>query len=52
MEKLYSKKEVAALLNVTIQTINNWMKKGIIKATYLGSTVRFKESEIKRLLGE
>lgn len=48
--KLFTKKELANKFGVTIQTINEWMRKGIISFIKINSRVFFKEEEIQKLL--
>jgi len=45
-----TKKEVSKMLGVSMATINNWVRKGILNSTKVQSTVRFKKSEILKLL--
>ena len=45
-DELFSRQEAAAYLKVTYPTLNNWEKKGYIKAVRLGSRVFFKKSEL------
>ena len=48
--KLFTKKEVASLFNVTIQSINEWMRKGILPFVKINSRVFFKAEDIEKLL--
>lgn len=45
-EQLITRKETAQLLGISLPTLNEYSKKGIIPAYYLGSRVRYKKSEI------
>lgn len=45
-EVLLSQKEVADFYKVTVQTIINWQKKGLINAYMIGGKVRYKQSEL------
>ena len=50
--KMLSVKETADLFGVTKRTIFRWIKSGKMKSVKIGRTVRIKESEIKRVIGE
>lgn len=51
-EKLYTKREVAELLRVDLQTVNRYIKQGKIRVVKLSRlTHRIKASEIAYLLG-
>ena len=52
VEKMYSKKEVAELLGVTVRTIENYINAGLITGVRIGSRWRFPESEIARIQTE
>lgn len=41
--------DVAKELNVTRQTIVNWIKSGYIKAVKIGTVYRIEEEEVERL---
>ena len=45
-EKLITRDETAKLLGVSIVTVHNWIKSGILTAYRVGNKVRFKESEV------
>ncbi|PTT77197.1 MULTISPECIES: helix-turn-helix domain-containing protein [unclassified Chryseobacterium] len=49
-EKLITRIEVAKMLGVTLPTVYDWTKKGIITAYRIGNRVRYKESEIMQTL--
>lgn len=49
-EKLYTRNEVCELLGISLATLNSWMQAGIISYIKPIKVVRFKESEIKRIL--
>lgn len=51
MEKAYNLNEVARLLGVTVRTVRQWVRTGVIKADKIQGTRRWivMESEIKRL---
>jgi excisionase family DNA binding protein len=45
-----TRKEVAAILKVSLVTISDWNKKGIIKPYRLGNLIRYKSSELETAL--
>lgn len=45
-EKLITRDDTAKLLGVSIVTVHNWVKSGILTAYRVGNKVRFKESEV------
>lgn len=49
MQKLYTKQELADILNISIHTINSFVGKGLVKPIYIGGSVRFTQDEIDRL---
>lgn len=51
MEKLYSTREVAKILNVTVGAVASWRLQGKIKPLKAGHLCRYPESEINRFLG-
>lgn len=51
-EKLLTRMEVAKLLGVTLPTINDWTKKGLIVGYRIGNRVRYKHSEILESLAK
>lgn len=48
--KLYTRKEVAKKLNISLPTLNEWSKDGTIQAHRIGSCVRYKEESIEKAL--
>lgn len=46
---MLSLKQVADILNVSRQTVFNWVKTGYIKAVKIGRQYRIEQSEIERL---
>jgi len=48
-EKLYTRKEVVKLFDVSYATIWRWQKLNLIKSKKIGQRVYYPESEIKRL---
>lgn len=49
-EEYLTRKELAELFKVTLPTISDWSKKGILKPYRLGNLVRFKKSEVESTL--
>lgn len=45
-----SRKETAQLLKITLPTLHDWTKIGILKAYKIGTRVLYKEAEIKEAL--
>lgn len=45
-EKLITRDDTAKMLGVSIVTVHNWVKSGILTAYRVGNKVRFKESEV------
>lgn len=45
-----TRKELAEILKVTLVTIIDWDKKGILKPYRLGNLIRYKRSEIEQAL--
>jgi excisionase family DNA binding protein len=45
-EKLITRFEASVLLGVSLVTIHNWTKSGVITAYRVGNKVRFKENEV------
>lgn len=45
-EKLITRTEAAQMLGVTLPTIYDWTKKGLITAYRIGNRVRYKHAEI------
>jgi excisionase family DNA binding protein len=50
--RVLNKKQVAELLNVTVRSVDEWMKRGILPYLKIGRTVRFKSGDIVRHLDE
>ena len=48
-DKVLSLKQVADILNVSRQTVLNWVKSGYVKAVKIGRQYRIEQSEIERL---
>jgi len=51
MEKLYKVEEVAEMLNVTRQTIYNWLKDGSLKEIKIKGIVRIKKTDLDIFMG-
>jgi len=47
-----NRKEVGEFLGISLVTIHNWSKNGILKAYKIGNRVRFKRSDIEKTLLE
>ena len=45
-----TRKEAAELIGVSLVTIYNWTKAGVINPYKIGSRVRFKKSDIEKIL--
>lgn len=51
-EKLLTIKQVAELLGVTEPTLWRWNKEGVLKRVKVGNKVRYKESDVNKVLEE
>lgn len=49
-EKLLTRIETAKMLGVTLPTVIDWSKKGILKGYRIGNRVRYKHAEIMETL--
>jgi len=45
-----TRKEVAAILKVSLVTLTDWNKKGVLKPYRLGNLIRYKSTEIDQAL--
>lgn len=45
-EKFLTRIEVAKLLKITLPTLHDWTKKGLLKAYRIGNRIRYKETEV------
>ncbi|WP_029035172.1 helix-turn-helix domain-containing protein [Salinimicrobium terrae] len=45
-----TRQEAAALIGVSLVSIHNWTKVGVIQAHKIGTRIRFKRSEIENIL--
>ena len=53
METLKTKEELCEILQISLSTLNNWMKSGKVKYLKIGRCVRFLNEEVERLkMGE
>ncbi len=48
--ELLTRKEVAVILKVSLVTLSDWNKKGILKPYRLGNLIRYKRSELEESL--
>lgn len=51
-QRLYTRKEVADLLSISLPTLHTYTKEGIITAYRLGSQVRYKHIDVEKALKE
>lgn len=49
MEPLKTKKNMCEILQISLPTLNNWMKSGKVKYVKIGRCVRFLNEEVERL---
>ena len=47
---LLTRAEVAKILGITLPTLNDWTKRGIIPALKIGSRVRYKKQDVYKAL--
>ncbi|GAA4932855.1 hypothetical protein GCM10023314_01560 [Algibacter agarivorans] len=45
-EALLTRQETAEMLKISLPTLNNWTKAGVLTSRYLGRRVYYKKSEI------
>jgi len=50
-DELINTEEVAKLFDVSLGTVRNWRRRGLIQAYKIGTRVRFKRSELMEALG-
>ena len=48
-DEYLSRKDTASILKVSLTTLSDWTKKGIVKPFYHNTRIRFKKSEITNL---
>ena len=51
-EKYLSKEEVKEICNVCDATLWHWNRKGYLKTVKVGNKVRYRQSDIRKILGE
>jgi len=49
-EKLLTRRETADMLKISLVTLNDWSKRGLIQSYLIGGRVLYKESEIEASL--
>ena len=49
-EKLLSRRETADKLKISLVTLNDWTKRGLIQSYIIGGRVLYKETEIEKSL--
>ena len=49
-ERLLTRKEVADKLKISLVTLNDWTKRGMIQSYLIGGRVLYKDSEIEKSL--
>jgi len=49
-DTLITRQEVASYLSISLQTIHNWTKKGVLSVYYMGNRVYYKKEEIFKTL--
>lgn len=50
MEKLYTKKEVAEYLQVSLRSVQYYIERGELKILKIGGNVRIKEADLKQFV--
>jgi excisionase family DNA binding protein len=50
--KFLTRKKTAEILNISLVTLNDWAKRGLIKSYTIGGRVLYKESEVEESLNE
>lgn len=51
-EILLSRNEVAEILKISLPTLHDWTKKGLIKSYRIGNRIRFKKEDVFNALQE
>lgn len=51
-EILLTRKEAADLLKISLVTLNDWSKRGLLKSYIIGGRVLYKRKEVEASLGE
>lgn len=49
-DRLLTRKEVCKMLQISLVTVHNWTKQGILNPYRIGNKLRFKESEVLEAL--
>jgi excisionase family DNA binding protein len=49
-DKLLTRKQVSGMLSISLPTLHTWTKEGIIQGIRIGSSIRYKSSEIEKAL--
>lgn len=49
-EKFLTRGEVAELLKITLPTLHDWTKKGLLKAYKISNRIRYKEKEVMKII--
>lgn len=52
MDKYYSTKQIAGMLNLKTITIRRWIDKGLLQAYKLGKELRIKKEDFEQFLKE
>ena len=50
--KYYTREEVCELLQISLSTLDTYVKKGVITCSYLGTRVRFTQDDIAKALAK
>lgn len=50
MEKIFTPAEVAEILQVTVQTVKNHLRKGTLKGFKVGNRWRIKEADLQEFM--
>ena len=50
LPRYLSKKEVAELFSVSVNTISNWVREGFLEKVNMGRSVRFEKDQIIKLI--
>ena len=48
IQNLLTKREVAELFRVSLRTVSNWMRRGIVPFIRIGSVVRFDPDAVRK----
>ena len=50
MEKYFSRQQIATMLNVHINTVDNWINKGWLQADKIGGRWRISEEQLNEFM--